>query len=320
MPTPERGATPTPPPDATPTGAAASSTGRNTPTPEPVADDLPQPTIAQALAYAMSVVGAVGKDSRNEQQRFNFRGVDAVVNACSPALARAGVVVAPKVLSVERSTTQTRAGGTVSNVYVTVRYRFTGPAGDHIDATVAAESFDSGDKATAKAMSVAYRTALLQTLCLPTDEPTDPDAHTFERGPAEPARQPQRTTAAEARQQGRQPAAPAAAPGVPPLPPATAMAYRQRIIDSVHATAPGAERDAELRTIRDELATIDGALATQVPVPEAWQRGRGEYAPLSGFIGAVRGERARAFPAESNPDDDPWSTPEGAAAMGGNPA
>lgn len=43
---------------------------------------------------------------------------------------------------------------------------------------------DSGDKATAKAMSVAFRTALLQALCLPTDE-IDPDAESYERSSAE---------------------------------------------------------------------------------------------------------------------------------------
>jgi len=46
-----------------------------------------------------------------------------------------------------------------------------------------AESMDSGDKATAKAMSVAFRTALLQTLCLPTDE-SDPDADSYVRSAA----------------------------------------------------------------------------------------------------------------------------------------
>ena len=39
---------------------------------------------------------------------------------------------------------------------------------------------DAGDKATAKAMSVAFRTALLQSLCLPTDD-IDPDAQSYER-------------------------------------------------------------------------------------------------------------------------------------------
>jgi hypothetical protein len=42
---------------------------------------------------------------------------------------------------------------------------------------------DSGDKAVPKAMSVAFRTALLQALALPTDEP-DPDASTYERAAA----------------------------------------------------------------------------------------------------------------------------------------
>jgi hypothetical protein len=38
---------------------------------------------------------------------------------------------------------------------------------------------DSGDKAAAKAHSIALRTFLLQVLALPTDEP-DPDSFTYE--------------------------------------------------------------------------------------------------------------------------------------------
>jgi hypothetical protein len=66
---------------------------------------------------------------------------------------------------------------------VKVRYRFKGPAGDHEDVTVPGEAFDSGDKGTAKAMSVAYRIALIQLLALPTDEP-DPDESSYERASA----------------------------------------------------------------------------------------------------------------------------------------
>jgi len=58
-----------------------------------------------------------------------------------------------------------------------------GPEGDQLSSVAAGEAFDSGDKATAKAHSVAFRTALLQTLCLPTDEP-DPDSKTYERSEA----------------------------------------------------------------------------------------------------------------------------------------
>jgi hypothetical protein len=68
----------------------------------------------------------------------------------------------------------------MASVRVNVTYTFHAPDGSNVGATVSAESMDSGDKATAKAMSVAFRTALLQTLCLPTDD-IDPDATTYER-------------------------------------------------------------------------------------------------------------------------------------------
>jgi hypothetical protein len=68
----------------------------------------------------------------------------------------------------------------MGHVTLLAKYHFYGPAGDVITATVMSESMDSGDKAMAKAMSVAYRIALLQVLNLPTTEP-DPDSESFER-------------------------------------------------------------------------------------------------------------------------------------------
>src|SRR5690606_2912843 len=47
------------------------------------------------------------------------------------------------------------------------------------------EALDSGDKATAKAHSVAYRTFLLQALTIPTHEP-DPDESSPERSTPPP--------------------------------------------------------------------------------------------------------------------------------------
>ena len=144
-------------------------------------------TAVQALSAVMADVQAVRKGERNAQQGFNFRGVDAVVNAVGPAFRTHGVVVGSEVLAhtfteVEVGTKRTPMG----HAMVTVRYRFYGPAGDFVEASAAAEAMDSGDKATAKAMSVAYRTALIQALALPTDEP-DPDAESFERAPQQTA-------------------------------------------------------------------------------------------------------------------------------------
>ena len=45
---------------------------------------------------------------------------------------------------------------------------------------------DSGDKATNKAMSAAFKYACFQTFCIPTEEMKDPDAET--PPPSEPAK------------------------------------------------------------------------------------------------------------------------------------
>lgn len=147
-----------------------------------------QPTIQQAMVQAMKAAGAVRKGDRNAHQNFMFRGIDAVVNAVSPALQKAGIVVTPKLESMERRTMQTSRGNAMNGVDVIVTYTFTGPAGDSISATVPGESFDSGDKAVPKAMSVAFRIALLQALALPTDD-VDPDSESHEAIPAQNAPQ-----------------------------------------------------------------------------------------------------------------------------------
>jgi len=140
-------------------------------------------TIIDALTAVMEDVRAVGKDGRNTHANYDFRGIDAVVNAVGPALRKHGVVVVPTLDSCEYESVQTSTGKPANACRVEVTYTFY--AGDSsLPCSVAAEAWDNGDKAAPKAMSVAFRTALLQALALPTDEP-DPDTHTYER--AEPA-------------------------------------------------------------------------------------------------------------------------------------
>lgn len=142
------------------------------------------PTVHVALNRVKSQIGAVRKVERNASQGFNFRGIDSVVNAAAPALNEHGIVVAPEVISHVYETVEVGKNRTaMGHVLLTVCYRFYGPAGDFVESTVLSESMDSGDKAAAKAMSVAYRIALLQTLNLPTDEP-DPDLDSYERSAA----------------------------------------------------------------------------------------------------------------------------------------
>lgn len=146
--------------------------------------------IYQALALVMKKVRSVAKRDKNTSPYsggYNFRGVDAVVNAVGPKLREVGVIVVPIVEESSYGTVEVGQKRTLmGHARVTVTYRFYGPDGTHLDCRVPGEAMDSGDKAMSKAMSVAFRTALIQALCLPTDEP-DPDASSYERSaPATP--------------------------------------------------------------------------------------------------------------------------------------
>lgn len=141
-----------------------------------------KPTVFEAWSAVMGDVQGIAKRERNSSQGFNFRGIDAVMNAVGPALRSHGVSIIPEDVDIERGTFTTRKGAEMHEVHATVAYRVYGPTGDSFVMRAPGESADAGDKATAKAMSVAYRTALLQSLTIPTDEP-DPDQQVYERGP-----------------------------------------------------------------------------------------------------------------------------------------
>lgn len=134
-----------------------------------------KPTIFEALSGVMADIGAVGKDQRNQQQGFNFRGVDQAMNAAHPALVKHGVLVLPVVEERLAETRKTAKGGELNVVHLCIRYRFFGPAGDSVEAVVWGEAMDSADKATNKAMATAFKYALFQVLCIPTEEMRDTD-------------------------------------------------------------------------------------------------------------------------------------------------
>jgi hypothetical protein len=136
---------------------------------------------AQSIVGVMNLVSGVAKRDRNDAQRFNFRGIDAVVNAIGPALREVGGVIVPTVLKKKYDRGVTKSGTPTVECFLTIAFDWHGTdGGEPIRGVVAAEAMDTSDKATAKAMSVGLRTYLLQTLMLPTDE-KDPDADYIER-------------------------------------------------------------------------------------------------------------------------------------------
>jgi hypothetical protein len=134
-----------------------------------------------AVAGELATKG-ISKDSKNQAQGFNFRGIDAVYNALAPLLVKHNLCILPRCIEricVER----TNAKGTAL-FYVTVKAEFdmvSAVDGSKHTVVTFGEAMDSGDKATNKAMSAAYKYAAFQAFCIPTEETsTDADAETHE--------------------------------------------------------------------------------------------------------------------------------------------
>lgn len=115
---------------------------------------------------------------------FKFRGIDSVYNALSPLLAKHGLVIIPRCLERHESV---RESGSKKLYFVAVKMEFdfvSAEDGSKHTACTYGEAMDSGDKATNKAMSIAYKYACFQTFAIPTEGDNDPDATVHEPAPA----------------------------------------------------------------------------------------------------------------------------------------
>ena len=137
-----------------------------------------------AVALDISKTG-IGKNRQNEQQKYKFRGIDDVYNEIAPLLAKHGLCILPRVLSRQSIERATKTGGVLFYVTVDMEFDFVAASdgSKHIVRTFG-EAMDSGDKATNKAMSAAYKYAAFQAFCIPTEGDNDADAKTHEVGPA----------------------------------------------------------------------------------------------------------------------------------------
>lgn len=132
--------------------------------------------IYESITALMQEVEAVGKNDKNAQQGFMYRGIDSVMNAMQPLLAKHKIFVVPEVLEQQREERQTSRGGNLIYSICKIRFTFYAEDGSSVSAVVIGEASDMSDKATNKAMSVAFKYALFQVFCIPTEEMKDPDA------------------------------------------------------------------------------------------------------------------------------------------------
>ena len=126
----------------------------------------------------------ITKDRRNQQQGYNFRGIDDVFNALSPLLARHGLCILPRVIEHRQTERQTSKGGMLFYTVIKAEFDFVcAEDGSKHTVTTIGEAMDSGDKSSNKAMSAAYKYAAFQAFAIPTEADNDADAHTHEVSP-----------------------------------------------------------------------------------------------------------------------------------------
>lgn len=137
--------------------------------------------LAIAKVAAALAKDGIGKDRKNQAQGYSFRGIDDVYNALAPILSANGLCILPNVL--ERTVVERVNKGGTALFYVTVKVEFafvSAEDGSTHKVTTYGEAMDSGDKATNKAMSAAYKYAAMQAFCIPTEGDNDADATTHE--------------------------------------------------------------------------------------------------------------------------------------------
>ena len=121
----------------------------------------------------MSLVGVIGKDRTNTMQGYKFRGIDDMYNALNEHLSKEGIFVTSKVIEKQREERQSAKGGLLLYSILTMEFEFFAEDGSSVKSTTVGEAMDSGDKSMNKAMSTAYKYALMQIFCIPTEEEKD---------------------------------------------------------------------------------------------------------------------------------------------------
>ena len=140
-------------------------------------------TVYECIAAVSEEIAQTGiaKTHSNIAQGYKFRGIDDVYNALAPLIAKHKLVIMPRMLTRTQTEKQTAKGGVLFAVVVEAEFDFVSAA-DSTSHTVRmfGEAMDSGDKATNKAMSAAFKYAAFQTFCIPTEVDNDADLSTHE--------------------------------------------------------------------------------------------------------------------------------------------
>jgi len=134
-------------------------------------------TILKALCAVQKDLSEAGiaKTQTNSFDKYKFRGIDDVLNALSPILAKHGVVIMPSVMVSRINPVQTSGGKLQNHATVEVEYTLYDEEGDSISHKFVGEGMDRGDKSINKACTAAFKYFLFECFCIPVQGTPDAD-------------------------------------------------------------------------------------------------------------------------------------------------
>lgn len=153
--------------------------------------------IYESITKIMEEVPTITKSDKNTTQGFAYRGIDKVMNAMQPLLAKYKVFMVPECLERTREERVSSKGGNLIYSILKIKYKFYAEDGSFVEAITVGEGMDSGDKASNKAMAIAMKYAMFQVFCIPTDAEDDPDRTTPEPSKPSTAKAEVKTTTEE---------------------------------------------------------------------------------------------------------------------------
>lgn len=140
---------------------------------------MASPSVYGAIAAIIGELAQTGisKSRLNTIDDYRYRSIDDITGALAPLLAKYRLCVLPRVSKRFVSQTERQEGG--ERVRVTLRVLFDLVSADDGSAhriETLGEALDDGDKATAKAMTSAYKSAMVQLFCIPAGPSEEADA------------------------------------------------------------------------------------------------------------------------------------------------
>jgi ERF superfamily len=153
----------------------------------------PMLTIYQAMAKILADVDHIGKDRKADMGnagKYNFRGIDDVLNTLHSSFAKYKVFIIPEIIDskIEVQEKEKTYNGVVNKSYtysaiLTVKFTFVSEDGSSISAVGIGHALDQSDKSTNKAQSSALKYCLMQTFLIPTEESKDVEAENIQVAP-----------------------------------------------------------------------------------------------------------------------------------------